>query len=119
MDESEQEVIEQITVTLPFLDEEAPALYLADGRLYIPVYVVCQALGIRANIHPANPASIRYLPRPGFDHTADSWRLRRTKDAGNALRRRLERSGSDLYRKNLRPQNAQWGWLLLTAAHIT
>ena len=51
MEESEQEVIEQITVTLPFLDEEVPALYLADGRLYIPVYVVCQALGIRANIH--------------------------------------------------------------------
>jgi len=51
MDESGQEVIEQITVTLPFLDEEVSALYLADGRLYIPVYVVCQALGIRADIH--------------------------------------------------------------------
>jgi hypothetical protein len=51
MDESEQEVIEQTTITLPFLDEEVHALYLADGRLYIPVYVVCQALGIRADIH--------------------------------------------------------------------
>jgi hypothetical protein len=51
MEESQQEVIEQITVTLPFLDDEVPALYLADGRLYIPVCVVCQALGINADTH--------------------------------------------------------------------
>jgi len=51
MDESQQEVIEQTTVTLPFLDNKVPALYLADGRLYIPVYAVCHALGIRADIH--------------------------------------------------------------------
>ncbi len=51
MDESQQEVIEQTTVILPFLDDEVPALYLADGRLYIPVYAVCHALGIRADTH--------------------------------------------------------------------
>ncbi len=51
MDESEQKVIEQTTVILPFLDDEVPALSLADGRLYIPVYAVCHALGIRADIH--------------------------------------------------------------------
>ncbi len=51
MNESQQEVIEQTMATLPFLDDEVPALYLADGRLYIPVCAVCHALGIRANIH--------------------------------------------------------------------
>ncbi len=44
-------VTEQRTVTLPFLDDEVPALSLADGRLYIPIYKVCQALGIRADRH--------------------------------------------------------------------
>jgi hypothetical protein len=51
MVESQQAVIEQTTVTLPFLDIEVPALSLADKRLYIPVYAVCHALGIRADIH--------------------------------------------------------------------
>ena len=51
MEESQQAVIAQTTVTLPFLDDEVPALYLADGRPYIPVCVVCRALGIRADIH--------------------------------------------------------------------
>ncbi len=51
MDENQQVVIEQRTVTLPFLDDEAPALSLMDGGLYIPVYKVCQALGIRADKH--------------------------------------------------------------------
>ena len=51
MNESQQEVIEQTMATLPFLDDQVPALYLADGRLYIPVCAVCHALGIRANIH--------------------------------------------------------------------
>lgn len=46
MNESQQEVIEQTTVTLPFLDDEIPALSLSNGRLYIPVYEVCRALGI-------------------------------------------------------------------------
>src|SRR5260221_11634156 len=51
MDQSQPEVIEQLTVTLPFLDDEVPALYLTDGRLYIPVCAVCHALGIRADTH--------------------------------------------------------------------
>ena len=32
LDESQQAVIEQTTVILPFLDDEVPALSLADGR---------------------------------------------------------------------------------------
>src|SRR6266446_4553980 len=51
MDESQQEVIAQTMVTLPFLDDEVPALYLADGRLYIPVCAVCRAFGIHADTH--------------------------------------------------------------------
>src|SRR5260370_14763436 len=51
MDEYQQVVIEQRTVTLPFLHDEVPALYLADGRPYIPVCAVCRALGIRADMH--------------------------------------------------------------------
>ena len=46
MDELEPAVLRQTTVTLPFLDDEVPALYLADGRPYIPVFAVCHALGI-------------------------------------------------------------------------
>lgn len=46
MDEREPVVMIQTTVTLPFLDDEVPALYLADGRPYIPVFAVCHALGI-------------------------------------------------------------------------
>ncbi len=51
MDETNQEVIAQTMITLPFLDDEVPALYLADGRPYIPVCAVCRALGIRADTH--------------------------------------------------------------------
>jgi hypothetical protein len=51
MDASELEVIEQTTITLPFLNDEVPALYLADGRPYIPVFAVCHVLGIRPDIH--------------------------------------------------------------------
>ncbi len=46
MDEREPVVMMQTMVTLPFLDDEVPALYLADGRPYIPVCAVCHALGI-------------------------------------------------------------------------
>lgn len=46
MDEREPVVMKQMTVTLPFLDDEVPALYLADDRPYIPVFAVCHALGI-------------------------------------------------------------------------
>ena len=46
MDKREPAVMMQTTITLPFLDDEVPALYLADGRPYIPVFAVCHALGI-------------------------------------------------------------------------
>jgi hypothetical protein len=51
MEENQQAISEQTMVTLPFLDDEVPALCMADGRLYIPVYTVCHALGIRADMH--------------------------------------------------------------------
>ncbi len=51
MEEKRQAIIKQTKVILPFLDDEVPALCLADGRLYIPVYSVCHALGIRADVH--------------------------------------------------------------------
>ena len=46
MEKRELAVVTQTTVTLPFLDDEVPALYLADGRPSIPVCAVCHALGI-------------------------------------------------------------------------
>jgi hypothetical protein len=51
MSEREQEVVAQKMIPLPFLDDEVPALYLADGRPYIPVFAVCHTLGIRADTH--------------------------------------------------------------------
>lgn len=51
MEESQLAVIEQTTVALPFLDEEVPALFMADGRIYIPVYEVCRVLGISPDKH--------------------------------------------------------------------
>lgn len=51
MAESQQEFIEQTIVPLPFLHDEIPALSLSNGRVYIPIYVVCHALGIRADVH--------------------------------------------------------------------
>lgn len=45
------EVVLQTTTRLPFLDDQVPALYLSDGRPYIPVFAVCHALGIRADTH--------------------------------------------------------------------
>ena len=51
MNKREQEVVAQKVISLPFLSDEVPALYLADGRPYIPVFAVCHALGIRADMH--------------------------------------------------------------------
>lgn len=51
MEESQRAIIEQTIVDLPFLDEEVPALFMADGRIYIPVYEVCRALGISPDTH--------------------------------------------------------------------
>src|SRR5258708_36170717 len=45
------EVVAQTTTRLPFLDDQVPVLTLSDGRLYIPVFAVCHALGIRPDIH--------------------------------------------------------------------
>ncbi len=43
---------EQITVRLPFFDEEIPAIIAEeDGRVYLPVIEVCRMLGIRADRH--------------------------------------------------------------------
>ena len=51
MDEHEQAVIAQQTIALPFLDDVVPALSLADGRSYVPVFAVCHALDIQPNVH--------------------------------------------------------------------
>src|SRR5690348_7855715 len=51
MNKNDVEVVRQSTITLPGLDEEAPALYLTDGRPYVPVFAVCRVLGIRAAPH--------------------------------------------------------------------
>jgi hypothetical protein len=49
--EDTEVVVLQTTTRLPFLDDQVPALYLADGRPYIPVFAVCRALGIRPDTH--------------------------------------------------------------------
>ncbi len=51
MNEHEQEVVAQTMIPLPFLSDEVPALFLADRRPYIPVFAICQALGIHADMH--------------------------------------------------------------------
>ncbi len=51
MDEHSEQVVRQTTIALPFLDEQVPALIVADGRPYIPVFAVCRVLGIRADTH--------------------------------------------------------------------
>jgi hypothetical protein len=51
VNERVQEVVAQTMIPLPFLSDEVPALYLADGRPYIPVFAVCHALGIHADMH--------------------------------------------------------------------
>jgi len=50
-DNEVSEVVAQTTTRLPFLDDQVPALYLSDGRPYIPVFAVCRALGIRPDTH--------------------------------------------------------------------
>lgn len=51
LDEHSEQVVRQTTIALPFLDEQVPALIVADGRSYIPVFAVCRVLGIRADTH--------------------------------------------------------------------
>jgi len=51
LDEHDEQVVRQTTIALPFLEERVPTLYVADRRLYIPVFAVCRVLGIRADTH--------------------------------------------------------------------
>jgi hypothetical protein len=50
-DKESVEVIAQTTMTLPYLDDQVPALYGSDGRPYIPVCAICKVFGIRADTH--------------------------------------------------------------------
>ncbi len=47
----QRQVIQQTTITLPYFDEEVPAIYLADGTAYLPVRALCRMLGLRAETH--------------------------------------------------------------------
>jgi len=47
----QRQAIQQMTIMLPYFDEEVPALYLADGTAYLPVRSLCRMLGIRAETH--------------------------------------------------------------------
>lgn len=53
LDERSKQVVRQTTVALPFLDEQVPALFAADGQLYIPVFAVCRVLVGHAAINLA------------------------------------------------------------------
>jgi hypothetical protein len=47
----QRQAIQQMTVLLPYFDEEVPVLYLADGTAYVPVRALCRMLGLRAETH--------------------------------------------------------------------
>ena len=47
----QRQAIQQMTIMLPYFDEEVPALYLADGTAYLPVRSLCRMLGIRTETH--------------------------------------------------------------------
>ncbi len=47
----QRQVIQQMTMILPYFDEEVPALHLADGTAYLPVRALCRMLGLRAETH--------------------------------------------------------------------
>jgi hypothetical protein len=44
-------ILRQENITLPHFHYDVPALYLADGRRYIPVIAICKMLGLRAASH--------------------------------------------------------------------
>jgi hypothetical protein len=48
MEERNEQEIHQGVVTLPYFDEQIPALFLQDGARYIPVIALCHLLGLRA-----------------------------------------------------------------------
>src|SRR3989442_11080449 len=47
----QRQAIQQMTMMLPYFDEEVPALYLADGTAYLPVRSLCRMFGLRAETH--------------------------------------------------------------------
>jgi hypothetical protein len=47
----QRQAIQQTTITLPYFDEEVPAIFLADGTTYLPVRALCRMLGLRAETH--------------------------------------------------------------------
>src|SRR5712691_11178908 len=49
--EAREQAVRQATITLPYFEQEVPALYVADGMPYIPVVALCQMLGLQANTH--------------------------------------------------------------------
>jgi len=51
--EVREPVVRQTTITLPYFEQELPALYLADGTAYIPVIALCRMLGVHAATHIA------------------------------------------------------------------
>jgi hypothetical protein len=46
-----KQVVQQATAYLPYFHYEIPMLLLADGAIYIPVRVLCEMLGLRADRH--------------------------------------------------------------------
>ena len=51
--EAREPVVRQMRITLAYFEQELPALYLADGRAYVPVIALCQMLGLHAATHMA------------------------------------------------------------------
>jgi len=49
--EEREQAVRQTTITLPYFEQEVPALYVADGMPYIPVVALCQMLGLQADTH--------------------------------------------------------------------
>jgi hypothetical protein len=47
----QSQATQQTTITLPYFDEEVPAIFLADGTTYLPVRALCRMLGLRAETH--------------------------------------------------------------------
>ena len=47
----EVHIVRQGVATLPYLDDEVPALYTADNKPYIPAFAVCRVLGLPVDPH--------------------------------------------------------------------
>jgi hypothetical protein len=47
----QRQAFHQTSIMLPYFDEEVPALYLADGTVYLPARALCHMLGLRAETH--------------------------------------------------------------------